>query len=140
MSKQEHPYAQVLRWIADGETMQYNSAPINPVGWVTCSPVDALAYICNVPHEAMPERFRPKPRTININGHEVPEPMREVPDTGAIYFAADVCMADLSPDARYWDHGVIGNNRLARGICHSTREAAEAHARALLSFTTTGAA
>ena len=92
-----------------------------------------------VPQERNPSwltdcEYRRKPRTININGHEVPEPVREPPQIGRI-----CCTPSLShecePNAFMWSGSDRDLDRLILGIVHLTREAAEAHARALLSFT-----
>lgn len=79
-------------------------------------------------------QYRRKPRTININGHEVPEPMRVEPKRGASYWVIDPSGEDLC-ECMEWDGDSFDLRQLARGHCHSTQEAAEAHARALLSFT-----
>lgn len=83
--------------------------------------------------------YRRKPRTIYINGHEVPEPMREAPASGVRFWVPTmhaVGSGTLSRDYTWSGDGDSYDTAwLARGLCHSTREAAEAHARALLSFT-----
>jgi len=79
-------------------------------------------------------QYRRKPRTININGHEVPEPMREKPPYGAYYWVADL-RYEVSPVQYVWEAHESDKKWLRAGLCHSTKEAAEAHARALLSFT-----
>lgn len=76
-------------------------------------------------------QYRRKPRTISINGHEVPEPLRVEPELRSTYWLTGL----LGPVAVSWDGGDSDQDRLQRGILHATREAAEAHARALLSFT-----
>ena len=79
-------------------------------------------------------KYRRKPRTININGHEVPEPMRVAPEIGVTYWVADPVHERKSCEF-CWDSNTHAPKWLRLGLCHSTREAAEAHARALLSFT-----
>lgn len=79
--------------------------------------------------------YRRKPRTININGFEVPEPMREAPRIGSIYYAPTITYFNIATGSTTWDGGTVDCCWLARGLCHTTREAAELHARALLSFT-----
>lgn len=87
---------------------------------------------CDIPcgfHENL--EYRLKPRTININGFEVPEPLRSVPAYGTSYFIIDLPdVEDMTwtnvPDEYQW---------LKAGIIHLTREAAEKHLEALLSFT-----
>jgi len=76
--------------------------------------------------------YRRKPRTININGIEVPEPMREVPKDGTKYYMP---MCDREVDCSVWQNSMSDNRWLSWGVCHLTREAAELHAKALLSFT-----
>lgn len=94
-------------------------------GWTALAehPVWALHY-----------EYRRAPKTITINGREVPEPLREAPAEGTqvwhpcLYGGA---LADMST----WHDGVMLLESFRRGLCHATREAAELHARALLSFT-----
>jgi len=87
----------------------------------------------HMPNFAM-TKYRAKPCTITINGHEVPEPMREAPRLGAEFFLADP-YGDATARRYAWYGSEAFPRWLARGLCHTTREAAEAHARALLSFT-----
>ena len=77
--------------------------------------------------------YRRKPRTIHINGFEVPEPFRGRLELKQKYWVIAVssrcalfnswCASDLE---RYW---------MAAGLIHLTKEAAELHRKALLSFT-----
>lgn len=96
--------------------------------------------LTGMPHWDANVEYRRKPRTININGHKVPEPLRVAPPLGTVVYLPGLeshtenlnslsieCMPDLA--------GEWFKANLARGILHATREAAEAHARALLSFT-----
>lgn len=76
--------------------------------------------------------YRRKPRTIHINGYEVPEPCRSPLQDGAIYFVARL---SGNPTRWTWDSGGADKEWLKKGIVHLTREAAELHAKALLSFT-----
>ena len=76
--------------------------------------------------------YRRKPRTININGFEVPEPVREPLEDGDIYYL--ISFADDIYEMEWRGHE-SGKRWLNLGIIHLTREAAELHAKALLSFT-----
>lgn len=76
--------------------------------------------------------YRRKPLTININGIEVPEPMREKPEDGTKYYMP---MCDNEVDCSVWANSMSDTRWLNWGVCHLTREAAELHATALLSFT-----
>ena len=80
-------------------------------------------------------KYRRKPRTININGYEVPEPVRKplerearyfVPAIGGVYLVSEFHWRDDEADKRFLD----------RSLVHLTKKAAITHARALLSFTT----
>ena len=74
-------------------------------------------------------------RYININGFKVPEPMREAPEKGTTYYV--VALPDNEPYRFTWKGDTTDSIWLAKGIIHATRQAAELHLYALLSFTLT---
>lgn len=76
--------------------------------------------------------YRLKPRLININGHQVPEPVQEPLKIGQVYWLARIHGA---VDSFEWEGDHACNAWLDRGLIHLTKEAAEAHIAALLSFT-----
>ena len=78
------------------------------------------------------KRYRRKPRTININGFVVPEPLRVAPAKGTqLYW---VNLGDTKGySAAYWMPGL--EFWLKAGMVHATEQAARTHAEALLSFT-----
>lgn len=76
-------------------------------------------------------KYRVKPKTILVNGFEVPEPMREEPELNDSYFTPQPVAEDMFFTARWTNHK-IDSIRLSRGICHTTKEAAIAHAKAML--------
>lgn len=78
--------------------------------------------------------FRKKPKTININGYEVPEPLREAPAGGTMYYYPSTSMAEVSYGC-YHSGDNYENSLLKHGLIHLTREAAQLHLEALLSFT-----
>jgi hypothetical protein len=79
--------------------------------------------------------FRIKPKTININGYEVPEPCREPLNYGERYWC--VCLDFGSFVLEHeWDGVAVDLELLEKGLIHKTKEAGTAHAKALLSFTT----
>lgn len=90
--------------------------------WVNCQ--DHLCFYQNL-------NYRLKPRIININGFEVPEPLRSVPLDGTRYFIINL------PDVEdmTWNNLSDEHEWLKTGIIHLTRENAEKHLEALLSFT-----
>lgn len=76
--------------------------------------------------------YRLKPSFIDINGHQVPEPVREPLEDDQEYWIADIRYA---VSVFNWENNDADNRWLERGIIHLTKEAAEAHSAALLSFT-----
>ena len=93
--------------------------------------------------DGMAETFKPglkyriKPRTITVNGFEVPEPIRAKPSVGDEY-----CVASPVDDGMYyrelWSDDEYENLWLSRGICHTTKESAIAHANAMLGIDPNG--
>jgi len=77
-------------------------------------------------------KYRIKPRTIRIGEYDVPEPMREAPEVGSRVFLFNM-VGDTK--ATRWDGDDVDKRMLNSGICHSTQEAAELHAKALISLT-----
>lgn len=120
-----HPHADLIMKYAeiaqhDAEPWEYFEADFG-CGWVD---VAVLTF-----HEAA--KYRLKPRTININGFEVPEPLRHEPSDGTDYYVLD--MSEVSEMT--WTSDVSEYQWLNAGIIHLTREVAEKHLEALLSFT-----
>lgn len=129
-----HPAASILSEIAE-------EASRNPEFWsafevwgpseiwyIPCN-LESLAYSvqCGRP-------VRRRPRTVEINGWQVPEPVREPPEIGTLYWITSVAREDyLVPGS--WDGDSFDFAKLRRGVVHLTTEAAEAHGRALASFT-----
>lgn len=79
--------------------------------------------------------YRRKQETININGHNVPKPLKidDIEGSNMIYYVPSfsyitnyIELSDKSSDIRYF---------AKKGLLHKTKEAAIAHARALISFT-----
>lgn len=78
--------------------------------------------------------YRRKPKTININGHEVPEPVREPLKMQEIYYAAYLFSRD-EPVSTIWSGASFDTYCLENGLVHVSKEAAIKHTEALLSFT-----
>lgn len=128
--KTPHPYAELLRAIADGEEIECADTRSVPVSWFLTSSQLALTQITYNTRL----KFRIKPKTIRIGEYDVPEPMREAPgDSETFYLPA------ILSEGWYITHRWGGfQDQLAKlqaGLCHSTREAAEWHAKALISLT-----
>ena len=78
--------------------------------------------------------YRRKRKLIDINGYEVPEPVRDKLTPGTIYYILDLGYDRLFIECEWLDYA-IDNKRLNKGLIHLTKEAAINHAEALLSFT-----
>lgn len=104
---------------ANGDVIQMY---VEQHGWIDCE--EATCYVKGC-------KFRIKPRTIIVNGFEVPEPMRVAP-----YFNTEYYLAAQTTDAFVaqfkWSGVGVDKLWLSRGLCHSTKEAAIAHAKAML--------
>ncbi len=83
------------------------------------------------PHFDENVEYRRKPRTIRIGERDVPEPMRVAPAMGTEYFYIQPCYPALFGISN-WYGDSVDSGRLAFRICHSTKEAAVAHAEALI--------
>ena len=79
-------------------------------------------------------KFRVKPKTISINGIEVPAPEQQELSEGTRYYVPCLEAGDWI-NWYEWSGALIDKRVLGLGIIHLTREAAEQHAKALLSFT-----
>ena len=75
--------------------------------------------------------YRRKPKTITVNGIEVPEPIRETPKVGEEFFLANAASFTLFNHYQ-WTNQKYDNEWLNKGLLHFTEEAAIAHAKALL--------
>jgi hypothetical protein len=78
--------------------------------------------------------YRRKPKTIKINGIEVPEPVREKLDRSVEFYMPELNVENLFVRS-FWTEDIKDYLWLQRGIIHLTKEAAILHAKALLSFT-----
>ena len=88
------------------------------------------------PDWAVTRKYRRKPKTILINGHEVPEPCRTPFEIGDVYWTFTFFFADVIKV--YWYGDSEDHNALKNGFIHLTKEAAEKHFNALKSFTAKG--
>lgn len=122
----KHKYADILIAVANGEAIQYRSK----TGWRDTTPEDVIGDL----FRTAPGTFRVKPKTTNINGYDVPEPMREAPEQGTVYWILSLHHPNTTHPLA-WHNDGEDNRYLAYGICHFTEEAAKLHAEALVSFT-----
>jgi hypothetical protein len=99
-----------------------------------CSLTGVWSGVIEHPKWALDTEYRRKPRTITINGIEVPEPLRVAPPSGTIYYVAMPCNANSYVDWTWFDDR-SDIAALAQGMAHATRDAAEIHGNALNGFT-----
>ena len=77
-------------------------------------------------------RIPTPPPTININGFEVPEPLRKEPNYGAVCYT----LGALNNYTKFlWQGSALEIKRFQLGLLHSTSEAATIHMKAITSFT-----
>jgi hypothetical protein len=77
--------------------------------------------------------YRRKPKTIIINGFEVPEPMRVRPAVDTTYFYPHLFSGGVRTFS--WEGDDMDERAFKSGLCHLTKEAAGLHLEALMSFT-----
>ena len=80
-------------------------------------------------------KYRIKPRTIKIGDFDVPEPMRVPPSAGTTVFSVSLELIGSHDEWDWIDGDCVMDLMLSRGILHSSRESAIAHAKALIALT-----
>lgn len=75
--------------------------------------------------------YRRKPKTITVNGIEVPEPSRETPKIGDRYYLAYPVSSSGFVEY-FWTNEAQEKSWLEKGLLHLTKEAAIAHAIAMI--------
>lgn len=77
------------------------------------------------------ECIKPITKTIKVNGFDVPAPMSEAPERGTKFYNPSFSYHDYF-DVAEWIGDSNDNMWLSRGLAHSTKSAAIAHAKAML--------
>ena len=90
--------------------------------------------LCQDPEWKFLHKYRRKQKTININGHEVPEPVRTPLENGTIYYIPNVYNNDIH-NSYEWRGDLADLALLKMGVVHLTKEDCVKHTKALLSFT-----
>ena len=120
----EHPQADILRAIADGKMIQRFQPTKNR--WEKSEfPLNDIVH---------GYKLRIKPETININGHEVPAPVREPLKRGQTYWLVRCC-STVGSESQTWHGDPQDFLWLKNGLIHLHHKNADAHTEALLSFT-----
>jgi hypothetical protein len=120
MSMDEHTRA-CLQAIVDGKPMQRMLAS----EWHDCTMGEALEWLGK---DFMRGHIRIKPQVMcELAGVQYPMPMTEVLNYGDDYYVA----SPQGVDQHTWRNDCLDVEWLALHICHATKEAAQAHSRAL---------
>ena len=132
MTTTQHPYANILRAIADGEEIEWQRS--NGC-WEYQGLDQTFAEIASNAYS--PDRYRVKPKTITINGFEVPEPLREMPPDGTqVFWPVLVSASGKNIDhCASYHYSEMVKTLISQGLLHLTADAASAHALALISLT-----
>lgn len=123
--KTPHPKAELLKAVADGEALQR----LYKGRWIDVPAEGVLRYLADESDVSI----RVKVDTININGFNVPRPLRELPAIGARYWVVQLSETQLTFSVNN-SEDATDSSWIKKGICHLTRDSAIMHAKALLSF------
>lgn len=122
--KKEHPYAHVLRWLAAGESVQWEN---DRNQWADKSTSDILLLLVR---ESTSDKFRIKPKTIRIGKYDVAEPMKEAPVEGTAYWRI-TSMTTNGVDDYTWDGSDVDRNLLTSGSIWLNKDDALLAAKAI---------
>jgi hypothetical protein len=128
-----HPHAEVLRAIADGVPLSEFEAALIPGMWrpLECVAATNRDDACGWLESPDKWQLRRKPQYIMVNGFKVPKPLDVMPKDREAYFVPSFDCEHLYQKDSWTDHA-IDNRLFDRHICHATKEAAIAHAKAML--------
>ena len=124
MSMDEHTRA-CLQAILDGKQMQL----LTSGGWCDFDAITVLRRMGLGGRELNNVRIKPEPMC-ELAGVQYPMPMQEAPKVDTAYWLAK--SNGNGPDCEEWQGLEIERQWLAANICHATKEAAEAHSKAML--------
>lgn len=124
-----HPHAEIMREYAE-------VALTNPEPWTEFeqSSGGEVWYLMQEVSSFDNTYYRRKPKTIEINGYQVPKPLKETPEVGTNYWLVLLYLGEASM-VHTWEGYEAELLWLERGLLHLTKEAATLHAKALLGFT-----
>ena len=136
-TNKEHPHAEVLRAIADGVPIDEFEARHKESGAFLllrqCFATDELDENPADGWITQPDtwQIRRKPQHIMVNGFKVPRPLDVMPSEQDTYFAPAFDGVDLLVECKWTDHS-IDHAFYSNKVAHATKEAAIAHAKAML--------
>jgi hypothetical protein len=128
--KQINNQREFMQALLDGETVFNNHDYFRAYWKLNGNIVDIIGGLKKYPKK-YPVYIKQK--TININGFEVPEPLRKAPEDGDMCYCAFLSGGPYSFNfnQEFYPHVVW----LEAGVLHYSAESAEIHRNALLSFT-----
>lgn len=128
--KTEHKYAQVLRWIADGETVEVKR---NRGEWVSLPSEISNRILRSIADGncVSTSEFRLKPRAIAVNGREIVPGEKVDLKKGDGYFIPNLRDPEFY-GCSTWDSHAEDLRLLELGLIHLNKENAIAHAKAML--------
>lgn len=130
--KTPHKYADILRWIADGETIQYRNHSKDK--WETMRYNEDLLNDIASGGAWDPEDYRIDPKVVLVNGIEVPEPCRVALERNTAYFVPSVSNR-IGYISHIWGGDPADKRFLGLGLVHTSIEAAVQHAKAMVAPT-----
>lgn len=98
--------------------------------WEICFTSGACCALSCNPEWIADFQYRRKPRTIKVNGFDVPEPVTNSLKVNDSYWVAEPTCERYTSQNR-WVDDPMDKRWLSRGLCHSTKEAAAKHAMAM---------
>lgn len=131
----QQEYKEILQAIIDGKTIQKRVLASNTETWHDCTtPKEVFTHLSKL---TQMNEIRVKPSTININGFQVPEPVRHDLKQEQNYFYVSFEFDNgKAYNKDVWLDSYEDKLRLLAGMVHLTEEAVNQHSEALLSFTT----
>ena len=117
-----HRYAEVLRWIADGEVVQHRLPNSEASEWSDfCLDDDACRRLIKGTLNSLWE-FRLKPRTVKIGSREVEAPVLEPGDRQMVW-----CWdSEFNKPEQLYADGGVAEPQFKLGLCFATEEACRA--------------
>lgn len=120
----------ILQALVDGEEIEFSGTKV----WCKSSLDTTLNVLSQWSHDNTSIGLRIKPKTIQIGGFTVPEPMRIPPPLYSTYFYTDPTAAP-NVCSHVWQHTQIEHEWLENGFLQATKEGAEQQVAAILSLT-----
>ena len=120
-------YKDILDAIGEGKRIQIKDSGTNN-HWVRVNPQFVLRRISSL--ECCPTGFRVAPSTIVIENMEVPEPIRDVPKPGMIFFIPNFTYPE-GPSGDIWAASEFQTNVFNSNMMFKSKEDAIAAAKAI---------